>query len=63
MPVPLPRQLAELEAEAIHILRETAAGFAKPVLLYSIGKDLQRPASSRTEGIFSGHAAVPVSSC
>ena len=39
MPVPLSRQLAELEAEAIHILRETATGFAKPVLLYSIGKD------------------------
>lgn len=31
--------LRTLEAEAIHILRETAAQFAKPVLLYSIGKD------------------------
>ena len=28
-----------LEAEAIHIFREAAAQFAKPVLLYSIGKD------------------------
>ncbi len=28
-----------LEAEAIHIIRETAAQFRKPVLLYSIGKD------------------------
>ena len=28
-----------LEAEAIHILRETAAQFRNPVLLYSIGKD------------------------
>jgi sulfate adenylyltransferase subunit 2 len=28
-----------LEAEAIHILRETAAEFSRPVLLYSIGKD------------------------
>ena len=28
-----------LEAEAIHILRETAAGFERPVLMYSIGKD------------------------
>jgi sulfate adenylyltransferase subunit 2 len=37
--LPLSRQLAELEAEAIYILRETAAGFTKPVLLYSIGKD------------------------
>ena len=28
-----------LEAEAIHILRETAGQFERPVLLYSIGKD------------------------
>src|SRR5690606_28525135 len=28
-----------LEAEAIHILRETEAVFRRPVLLYSIGKD------------------------
>ena len=31
--------LAELEAESIHIMREVAAQFTKPVLLYSIGKD------------------------
>jgi sulfate adenylyltransferase subunit 2 len=31
--------LHELEAEAIHALREAAAVFAKPVILYSIGKD------------------------
>ena len=31
--------LRALEAEAIHILRETAAQFERPVLLYSIGKD------------------------
>jgi sulfate adenylyltransferase subunit 2 len=31
--------LDALEAESIHILRETVAGFARPVLLYSIGKD------------------------
>ena len=31
--------LALLEAEAIHILREAAAQFRKPVLLYSMGKD------------------------
>jgi sulfate adenylyltransferase subunit 2 len=28
-----------LEAEAIHVFRETAAAFQNPVLLYSIGKD------------------------
>ena len=31
--------LDRLEAEAIHIIRETAAQFSKPALLYSIGKD------------------------
>lgn len=31
--------LDELEAESIHIMREVAAEFAKPVMLYSIGKD------------------------
>jgi sulfate adenylyltransferase subunit 2 len=30
-----------LEAESIHIIRETAAEFANPVMLYSIGKDSQ----------------------
>lgn len=31
--------LRALEAESIHIIREVAAEFARPVLLYSIGKD------------------------
>jgi sulfate adenylyltransferase subunit 2 len=31
--------LRALEAESIHILRETAGQFERPVLLYSIGKD------------------------
>jgi sulfate adenylyltransferase subunit 2 len=31
--------LEALEAESIHIIREVAAQFAKPVMLYSIGKD------------------------
>ena len=31
--------LQALEAESIHILREAAANFRKPVILYSIGKD------------------------
>jgi len=31
--------LQELEAEAIHIIREVAAEFENPVMLYSIGKD------------------------
>ena len=35
----LPHHLRRLEAEAITILREVAAEFHNPVLLYSIGKD------------------------
>ena len=35
----LPLRLAQLEAEAIHVLREVAAEFERPVLLYSVGKD------------------------
>src|SRR5690554_7827357 len=31
--------LRELEAEAIYIIREVAAEFENPVMLYSIGKD------------------------
>lgn len=36
---PLSPHLARLEAESIHILREVAAEFRLPVMLYSIGKD------------------------
>jgi sulfate adenylyltransferase subunit 2 len=35
----VPSHLDLLEAEAIHIFRETAAQLRKPVLMYSIGKD------------------------
>jgi sulfate adenylyltransferase subunit 2 len=35
----LPSHLRRLEAEAIGIMREVAAEFRKPVMLYSIGKD------------------------
>ena len=39
-----------LEAESIHILREVASEFERPVMLYSIGKDSSgsRSASSGT---------------
>lgn len=39
---PIARRLSHLEtleAESIHIFREAVAGFAAPVMLYSIGKD------------------------
>jgi sulfate adenylyltransferase subunit 2 len=35
----IPAILKELENESIEILRETASGFKKPVMMYSIGKD------------------------
>ncbi len=40
--IPQPRSLSHLdrlEAESIHILREVAASFANPVMMYSVGKD------------------------
>ncbi|KFN44096.1 sulfate adenylyltransferase subunit 2 [Arenimonas oryziterrae DSM 21050 = YC6267] len=37
--VPALSHLDRLEAESLHILREVAASFQRPVLLYSIGKD------------------------
>jgi sulfate adenylyltransferase subunit 2 len=37
--VPSLSHLDRLEAESIHILREVAAEFRNPVLLYSVGKD------------------------
>jgi sulfate adenylyltransferase subunit 2 len=36
---PLPAHLKRLEAESISIIREVAAEFENPVMLYSIGKD------------------------
>lgn len=37
--MPVISHLKRLEAESIHIMREVAASFANPVMLYSIGKD------------------------
>jgi sulfate adenylyltransferase subunit 2 len=39
MSIPSLTHLQQLEAESIHILREVAAEFENPVMLYSIGKD------------------------
>ncbi|SKA27704.1 sulfate adenylyltransferase subunit CysD [Novilysobacter spongiicola] len=39
MDLPPLSHLDRLEAESIHILREVAAGFQSPVMLYSVGKD------------------------
>ncbi len=37
--MPVVSHLKRLEAESIHIMREVAAAFDNPVMLYSIGKD------------------------
>ena len=34
-----PTHLKQLEAESVHILREVAAEFSNPVMMYSVGKD------------------------
>ncbi len=43
--------LQALEAESIFIFREAVAEFARPVMLYSIGKDSLRHAAPRAEGL------------
>lgn len=48
--------LGVLEAESIHILREAVAEFARPVMLYSIGKD-----SSVYPSVGCTHCTRPVS--
>ncbi len=37
--MPLPDHLRRLESDSIHIFREVASEFERPVLMYSIGKD------------------------
>ena len=37
--LPIISHLRHLESESIHIIREVAAEFRNPVMLYSIGKD------------------------
>ena len=39
MPAHALSHLDRLEAESLHILREVAAEFRNPVMLYSVGKD------------------------
>ena len=53
--------LKELEAESIHIIREVAAEFENPVMLYSIGKRkrLVRHGAPCRKGICTGQAAFP----
>ncbi|MDP9170947.1 MAG: sulfate adenylyltransferase subunit CysD [Acidobacteriota bacterium] len=53
-------QLDFLEAESIHILREVAAEFQKPVMLYSIGKDSSVMVRLAQKAFFPGRIPFPL---
>ena len=52
--------LRALEAESIHILRETAGQFERPVLLYSIGKDSSVMVHLARKAFFPGRLPFPL---
>lgn len=52
--------LRQLEQESIEILRETAASFKKPVLLYSIGKDSTVILHLARKAFFPGKVPFPL---
>lgn len=52
--------LKQLEAESIHILREVAAEFDNPVMLYSIGKDSAVMLHLARKAFFPGKLPFPV---
>ena len=54
------KHLDALEAEAIHILREVAAEFDNPVLLYSIGKDSSVILHLARKAFFPGKPPFPL---
>ena len=56
---PPPVHLEALEAESIHIIREVAAEFERPVLLFSGGKDSMVHAAPGREGVLARPAPVP----
>ena len=60
MPVATNTLLDVLEAEAIHVLREAAGAFRRPVLLYSIGKDSSVLLHLATKAFAPGRVPFPV---
>jgi sulfate adenylyltransferase subunit 2 len=56
----LPTRLRQLEAEAIYIMREAVAEFAKPVMLYSIGKDSSVMLHVAQKAFFPGRPPFPL---
>ena len=57
---PLPRHLRWLESEAIGIMREVAAEFRKPVMLYSVGKDSSVMLHLARKAFFPGKPPFPL---
>jgi len=54
------RHLLDLEAESVYILREVAAQFQRPVLLYSIGKDSSVLLHLAKKAFFPGKLPFPL---
>src|SRR5260370_7783531 len=52
--------LKSLEAESIYIIREAAAEFARPVMLYSIGKDSSVMLRLAQKAFFPGKIPFPL---
>src|SRR6202167_6440999 len=52
--------LQALEAESIHIIREVAAEFQNPVMLYSIGKDSSVMVRLAQKAFFPGKPPFPL---
>ena len=52
--------LKELEAEAIHIIREVSAEFENPVMLYSIGKDSSVMVRLAEKAFYPGKVPFPL---
>jgi len=52
--------LKQLEAESIHIIREVASEFEKPVMLYSVGKDSSVMVRLARKAFFPGKVPFPL---
>src|SRR5450432_4405387 len=52
--------LRQLEAESIHIIREVAAEFQNPVMLYSIGKDSSVMVRLAQKAFYPGRLPFPL---
>ena len=58
--IPVKSHLDQLEAESIHILREVAASYAHPVILYSVGKDSSVLVHLARKAFFPGKLPFPL---